>query len=275
MHAFIGWALMATATAVPLSEVVLDPPLVAIDAGHGGDYAGAVGVCGLREKDLTLAIAMRLQRVLAKSGVARPLLVRRTDSNPSLTQRAERANVARAMLLVSIHANASPSRGPHGVETFFLSNHAASGRVARLVARENDDDRTYATTDGSDAALQKVLAGLTLDAAHTESQALAMQVQSVLGSRVNSRARGVLQAPLHILRAARMAAVLVEVGFLSNPRECARLKKARHQQTIAEALAAAIVAHLQNNPTNNPPQLVSSTQQRPVLTKSPRQRNDG
>ena len=276
MHAFIGWALMAIATALPLSNAVLDPPIVAIDAGHGGDYVGAVGVCGLREKDLTLAIATRLRRVLARGGVAKPLLVRSTDSNPSLTQRAERANAARAVLLISIHANASPSRGPRGVETFFLSNHAASGRVARLVARENDDDPIYAATDASDAALQKVLAGLTLDAAHTESQALAMRVQNVLGSRVNSRARGVMQAPLHILRAARMAAVLVEVGFLTNPRECARLKKPRHQQDIAEALAYAITTHLQSNPLSDAPQLMSSTQEEPsALTKTPRQRNDG
>jgi N-acetylmuramoyl-L-alanine amidase len=268
MHAFIGWAFLATATAVPPLDAVFEPPIVAIDAGHGGDYVGAVGVCGLREKDLTLAIATRLQRALTKSGAATPLMVRRTDSNPSLTQRAERANAAHAVLLISIHANASPSRGPRGVETFFLSNHAASGRVARLAARENDDDPVYTTLDGSDAALQKVLAGLTLDAAHNESQALAMQVQSVLGSRVNSRARGVMQAPLHILRAAHMAAVLVEVGFLTNSRECERLQKAWHQQTIAEALATAIVTHLQNNPLNDPPQWVAASQDQPSLDKN-------
>ena len=163
MHAFIGWLMFATTATVPQgSKVVLSPPIVAIDAGHGGDYDGAMGVCGLREKDLTLAIAKRLQRALAKSGVARPLMVRSTDSNPTLTQRAERANAARAVLLVSIHANASLNRGPHGVETFFLSNHAANRRLARLAERENDGNPIYAATDGTDAALQKVLAGLTL-----------------------------------------------------------------------------------------------------------------
>ncbi len=266
MHHLLGWLVavtVAAAAAPPQSlPIPLTPPRVAIDAGHGGDYMGAVGVCGLREKDLTLAIATRLQRALAKSGAATPLMVRSTDSNPSLVQRAERANAARAVLLVSIHANASLSREPRGVETFFLSNHAATRRLARLAERENDGAPIYATADGSDAALQRVLAGLTLDAAHTESQALAMRIQSVLGSRVNSRARGVMQAPLHILRAAHMAAVLVEVGFLTHPQECARLKTARHQQAIADALASAIVTHLQSNPLNDPPQLVSATDDR-------------
>ena len=90
-----------------------------------------------------------------------------------------------------------------------------------------------------------------------------MRVQSVLGNRVHSRARGVLQAPLHILRAARMAAVLVEVGFLTHPQECARLQKARHQQAIAEAIASAIVTHLQSNPLNAPPQMVSASDGQP------------
>lgn len=218
-------------------------PVVAIDAGHGGTQEGATGVCGIREKDVTLSLAQRVDAILHQSGLARPLLIRALDETVGLTERSARANAAEAALFVSIHANASPSPTARGIETFFLSNRAATGRLAHLADRENDGI-AMPVVDTHNTALQRILLGLSLDAAHSESQALALKVQSVLSEHLHSRGRGVLQAPFMVLLGAQMAAVLVEVGFLTHPDECALLASEEHQDAIAEAIATAVLAHL-------------------------------
>lgn len=218
-------------------------PVVAIDAGHGGTQEGATGICGVLEKDVTLSLAQRVNAILEQSGLAKPLLVREIDETLNLSERSARANAAEAALLVSIHANASPSPTARGIETFFLSNRAATGRLAHLADRENDG-LAVPVLDSHDTALQRILLGLSLDAAHTESQALALKVQSVLSERLHSRGRGVLQAPFMVLLGAQMAAVLVEVGFLTHPDECELLASGEHQDAIAEAIATAVLAHL-------------------------------
>ena len=218
-------------------------PVVAIDAGHGGTQEGATGICGIQEKNVTLALAQRVDAILRQSGLAAPLMVRQGDETLALNERAARANAAEAALFVSIHANASPSVTARGIETFFLSNRAATGRLAHLADRENDGI-AMPVLETHNAALQRILLGLSLDAAHSESQALALKVQTVLSDRLHSRGRGVLQAPFMVLLGAQMAAVLVEVGFLTHPEECALLAAADHQDAIAEAIATAVLAHL-------------------------------
>lgn len=217
-------------------------PVVALDAGHGGEQEGAPGICGIAEKDVTLAISKRVATLLAQSGQAAPYLVRPTDETLSLQHRSGRANAQRAALLVSIHANASQNPRVRGVETFFLSHRSDTSRLARLARREND---------GIDLAapppidpLQHILQGLSLDAAHTESQMLALRVQQTLQRRLHTRGRGVLQAPFMVLVGAQMAAILVEVGFITHPKECVLLSTPAYQSQVAQALSEGILAHV-------------------------------
>jgi N-acetylmuramoyl-L-alanine amidase len=217
-------------------------PLIALDAGHGGLQAGAHGVCGAWEKDITLQIAQRVAHVLTESGRARPLLIRTSDETLDLAARSARAQAAHAAMFISIHANASTSPTARGIETFFLSLQASDRRLRRLTDRENDGQRLpeHAAAD----PLAMVLRGLSLDAAHVESQALAMHLQRAMVDHLHSRGRGVLQAPFMVLLGARMPAALVEVGFVTHPQECVRLTTASGQEAIAEAVAAGILTHL-------------------------------
>jgi N-acetylmuramoyl-L-alanine amidase len=232
--------LSAALTAAPAVPAPL--PIIALDPGHGGDQAGAHGVCGAWEKDVTLQIAKRVARVLEASGRARPLLTRDHDETLPLPLRSERALAARARLFLSIHANASVNPSARGVETFFLSLQPTERRLRRLAERENEGAGLAPARPGSPLAL--VLGGLRLDAAHVESQALAMSLQRAMVGHLHSRGRGVLQAPFMVLLGARMPAALVEVGFLTHPQECVRLTTDKGQEAIAEAIAAGVLAHL-------------------------------
>ncbi len=230
-----SWFMSLTILAAPV-------PVVVIDAGHGGGQTGAYGVCGVHEKDVTLAIAVELAHVLDASGRAKAVMTRAGDEDISLEERSQRANRADASLLLSIHANASTSASSRGVETFFLSRRASERRHHDLVLRENDGRPSESVR--TDDTLGVILNGLRLSAAHTESQQLAMRLQEVLHERLGTRGRGVLQAPFIVLRDAQMAAALVEVGFLTNLEECRLLNSVDYQRQIAQALATATLAHL-------------------------------
>jgi N-acetylmuramoyl-L-alanine amidase len=226
------WILLA---ATPL-------PVVAIDPGHGGAQQGARGVCGIHEKDVTLSIGKELALVLEASGRADAVLSRTNDEDVALEERAARAHRAGATLLVSIHANAGPSPSSHGVETFFVSHRAADRRHHDLVLRENDG--RPADRGPTDGTLGLILHSLQRSVILGESQQLAIRLHETLHERLSSRARGVMQAPFIVLRDAKMAAVLVEVGFLTNADECAKLAALDYQRGVAGALAAGVLAHL-------------------------------
>ncbi len=217
-------------------------PVVALDPGHGGLQAGAYGICGAWEKDVTLAIAKRVARVLTASGRVVPLLTRDHDETLPLPARSERALAAHASLFISIHANASINQAARGVETFFLSLRPSERRLQRLVARENDQQS--APKAKTSDALALVLGALTLDAAHVESQALAITLQRAMVQQLHSRGRGVLQAPFMVLLGARMPAALVEVGFLTHPTECLRLTTDAGQEAVAQAIASGVLTHV-------------------------------
>ena len=234
--------LVVALCAPPRAPLPHPQPIIALDPGHGGDQAGAHGICGAWEKDVTLQIAKRVARVLEASGRARPLLTRDHDETLPLALRSERALAAHAKLFLSIHANASVNPSARGVETFFLSLQPTERRLRRLVERENEGESLAPARAADPLAL--VLGGLRLDAAHVESQALAMTLQRAMVAHLHSRGRGVLQAPFMVLLGARMPAALVEVGFLTHPQECVRLTTEEGQEAIAEAIAAGVLAHL-------------------------------
>ncbi|MBI3180311.1 MAG: N-acetylmuramoyl-L-alanine amidase [Deltaproteobacteria bacterium] len=221
--------------------------VVAIDAGHGGEQDGAIGVCGAREKDVTLAIARELAKLLEASALVQPLLLRDADLDVALAERAAIANTAAAVLMVSIHANASTNAEARGVETFVLSDRAVSQRLVPLVERENEGVAFASARENT--VLARILNGLDMNAAHQESQRLAVRLQTAMNNRLETRGRGVLQAPFIVLLGAQMPAALVEVGFLTHVEECRLLSTVDHQRAIAHTLAVAILEHVT---TDNP-----------------------
>lgn len=235
------WVLLAPGQ--PAASSAPAPlPLVVLDPGHGGSATGARGICGVWEKDVVLQVAKKCAALLEASELARPLLTRCGDSDLGLEARTQMANAAGAQLFVSIHANASPNAEAHGIETFFLSQQAASNRLRRLLDRENDGRRVRRAKVQD--PLQAVLSGMAMDAMHARSQQLAMQLQRSMADALLARGRGVLQAPFMVLMGSRMPSALVEIGFLTHAEECLHLISDHGQDNIAQSIVAGILEHL-------------------------------
>ena len=212
-----------------LRTIVLDP-------GHGGSETGAISASGVVEKDLTLWFARALARRLERRLRVRVLLTRSQDQNLPLDSRTAFANQHKADLFVSLHLNSWFGRGAHGAETYFLSRSATDQRAADAAALENQDG-----ADGDpDLGLELILWDLAQSYHLAESQRLANLVQEELNASLGLTDRGVKQAPFRVLLGASMPAVVVELGFLSNPDESSKLQDPAYRSELVEALVRAI-----------------------------------
>ncbi|MEO5731876.1 MAG: N-acetylmuramoyl-L-alanine amidase [Byssovorax sp.] len=219
---------------------------IAIDPGHGGTDAGAVGPTGLREKDVTLDIAHRVAPLLAHELKIETLLTRDNDAYVPLDLRAARANAFHADLFVSIHCNASENGKATGVQTFILDE-AREGAAARLAARENAQ-RGHVDGELKTADLSLVLSTITTGEMTARSRHVADLLQrSALGSLLprypDTRDQGIKTAGFYVLVGAEMPAVLFETAFISNPDDEGRLATADYRQKLADAIANAIKAY--------------------------------
>lgn len=235
--AILGSTLVAAAparSAVPSAQAGLRT--VVIDPGHGGSETGAIGsVTGLTEKDLALDIARRLRDMILERLGIDVRLTRPDDRDMTLEERTALANNLRADVFLSIHANAYRGRGVRGAETFFLSATATDDAARRVAALENDAAGVQDASQG-DSDLEMLLWDMAQTLHLRESSFLAEIIQGRLNSLAGTGDRGIKQAPFRVLKGATMPAVLVEVGFLSNPEEEQRLADPGYQQRIAEAL---------------------------------------
>jgi N-acetylmuramoyl-L-alanine amidase len=213
------------------------PRPIVIDPGHGGDDIGAQSRNGLSEKELTLAVARRLARVLEGRGYA-VRLTRDSDQSRALLDRTALANRLEAPVFVSLHANASTFSSVSGAETYFMSLDRATDEAAAATA-DLENRPTTASEDRS--PLDLILWDLAQAEVLNESADLALAVQGRLNARLGLRDRGVKQAPFVVLTGATMPAILVEVGFLSNPEEEKKLDQPDHQQELAEAIADGVL----------------------------------
>jgi N-acetylmuramoyl-L-alanine amidase len=219
---------------------------IAIDPGHGGNDAGAVGPTGLREKDVTLDIAHRVAPLLAHELKIETLLTRDNDVYVPLDLRAARANAFHADLFVSIHCNASENGKATGVQTFVLDE-AREGAAARLAARENAQ-RSRGDGDLAGSDLSLVLSNLNVGDLTARSRHVADLLQrSALGSLMprypDTKDQGIKTAGFYVLVGAEMPAVLFETAFISNPDDEGRLSTADYRQKLADAIANAIKAY--------------------------------
>ena len=217
----------------PVRRVVLDP-------GHGGKDPGARSRGGLREKDLVLRVARAVRTRLRGEGLE-VLLTREDDRYLELDERTEIANRLGADLFLSSHANASRNRGSEGVETDHLDTRY-DAQTARVAARENG------TTVEALDDLHKILASLRLGYNERFAARLAQHiheplVQSLRRSHRGTRDLGVKRGPFLVLFAAEMPAALVELGFLSNRRESARMGTKAFVDAAAAGIARGVLAY--------------------------------
>jgi N-acetylmuramoyl-L-alanine amidase len=220
----------------PLPTVMRSVRTVVIDAGHGGRDPGAIGVGGLREKDVTLKLAQLVGKRLEKKGFE-VVYTRDKDRTLSLEERTAIAESVRGDLFVSLHANAARRRSVHGIETYYLDqNH--SRHTLNLAARENGINRNQVNE------LQHILAKLHIEELSPHSQRLAALVQRQMVMGVPGRKRpldlGVKRGPFHVLFLSNMPAILVEAGFLTNRSEAKLLRDSAYIEALADQIATGV-----------------------------------
>jgi N-acetylmuramoyl-L-alanine amidase len=216
---------------------------VVLDPGHGGRDPGAVGYSGTYEKDRTLEVALLVRDLLRiRCPDLRVVMTRDDDSYVSLGERTRVANRERADLFVSIHCNASTNRSAMGFETFFLSR-ARTDDARAVAALENRAARFDEEEPASaDDPLSFLLADIAQRLYLNQSSEFAGTIQRRLaGIRAGQPDRGVKQAGFYVLRGAFMPSVLVELAFISNPREERLLRQLDYRYAAAEAIVAAIM----------------------------------
>ena len=242
---------------------------IVIDPGHGGKEVGAVGPNGLLEKDLTLTFARKLADSLSRAIGARVILTREDDSLVSLDQRTAIANQYQADLFLSVHLNAAVVAQAKGSETYFLSLEA-SDELARKAAETENASQSDASSD-----LKLILWDLAQQAYLDESSRFAQAIQEELNAATSVANRGVKQAPFKVLIGATMPAALVEIGFISNPEEEAKLQTAEFQNAMVAAMTRAVERYKTDYETRigvikpAPPAPVASTAAAPSAPAAP------
>jgi N-acetylmuramoyl-L-alanine amidase len=215
---------------------------IVIDAGHGGHDPGAHGN-GINEAELTLDVALRVQKLLEKQPGIDVVMTRDTDVFIPLQERTAIANREGADLFLSIHANASRNAQARGIETYFL-NFAMNPEAEAVAAREN------ATSGQAMHSLPDIVRAIALNNKINESRDLAETVQHSMAKRLGAKNRtlkdlGVKQAPFVVLIGAVMPSVLAEISFVTNKQDGALLKTQAYRQQIAQALFDAILDYQQ------------------------------
>ena len=215
---------------------------VVIDPGHGGRDPGAVGVGGIREKDVNLKLARRLASRLEAKGFE-VIMTRDDDRYLDLEQRTARAESARGDVFVSIHANASVRHGTRGIELYYLDEDHERHSL-EVAARENDVPRSELDP------LQRTLAKLRVSeaGAHSKNLASTLHAEIVAGLESNRRTRdmpdlGVKKGPFYVLFLSSMPSVLVEAGFLTNRSDARLLSSDRYLDQLADNMANGLAQY--------------------------------
>lgn len=226
--------------------------IVAIDAGHGGKDPGAMGPTRKVEKNVTLGIAMKLKQVIDRQPGMRAVLTRRGDYYIALRERLNMARRAKADIFVSIHADAFKNQESHGASVFALSARGATSEAARWLAeKENYSELGGVNLKGIDDTsgwVRSVLIDLSQTATINASLAMGSQVLRQLGGFTPLHNHRVEQAGFLVLKSPDTPSILVETGFISNPREERNLTSQAYQSRLAQAIFQGLNAYFIENP---------------------------
>ncbi|MDA3947485.1 MAG: N-acetylmuramoyl-L-alanine amidase [Helicobacteraceae bacterium] len=222
--------------------------LIVIDPGHGGRDGGAVGFNKYLEKDIVLQISNRLAKLLRDEGY-NVMMTRDRDKTLSLKWRTKFTRKNKPDLFLSIHANAVPKRNAHranGIEMYYLDPKKGSKRSSRLERKENAADYT-----AMDKSISQLFSATQSRAKVLESNFLAIDLGQNVVSRLRDKNYTVKDAKVAggnfwVLVGATSAAVLVEVGFVSHPKEAKMLVDKRYQQVLVEGLADGVEQYFMN-----------------------------
>ncbi len=225
--------------------------IIALDPGHGGEDPGAVGPSGLKEKDVVLAIGLKLRERLQGNPNIRVLMTRDADFFVPLHERVNKARKVQADLFVSIHADAFITPQARGASVFALSDGAATSAAARWMAnRENAADLVGGVNVGStkDAQVLRALLDMSTTAQIKDSLKLGSEVLGQIGRVGKLHKARVEQAGFAVLKAPDIPSILVETAFISNPEEERKLADNDYREQLVDALASGIARYFAKNP---------------------------
>jgi N-acetylmuramoyl-L-alanine amidase len=224
--------------------------IIAIDPGHGGEDPGAKGPGGIYEKNVTLAIAKELVKLINDTPGYSAFLTRSSDYYVSLRGRTQIARNKGADLFVSIHADAFKDSSAQGAGVFALSQRGATSETARWLAQtENDADLIGGVNLGDkDPVLQGVLLDLSMTATVATSLDMGDKVMAQMKKFTRMHRGFVEQAGFVVLKNPDIPSLLIETGFITNPEEARNLSSPKYRSTMAKGIFAGIDSHFRSKP---------------------------
>ncbi|WP_049634899.1 N-acetylmuramoyl-L-alanine amidase AmiB [Yersinia aldovae] len=235
--------------------------VVAIDAGHGGQDPGAIGQNGLKEKNVTIAIARRLEAMLDSDPMFKPVLTRNGDYFISVMGRSDVARKQSANVLVSIHADAAPNRSATGASVWVLSNRRANSEMGNwLEQHEKQSELLGGAGDvlantASDPYLSQAVLDLQFGHSQRVGYDVATKVLNELQTVGNIHKRRPEHASLGVLRSPDIPSLLVETGFISNSTEERLLGSSAYQEKIARAIYKGLRSYFLAHPLQADPKV--------------------
>ncbi|MEI7368524.1 N-acetylmuramoyl-L-alanine amidase AmiB [Pectobacterium colocasium] len=233
--------------------------VVAIDAGHGGQDPGAIGTNGLREKNVTIAIARKLQVLLNNDPAFKGVLTRDGDYFISVMGRSDVARKQGANLLVSIHADAAPNRNAKGASVWVLSNRRANSEMANWLEQHEKQSELLGGAGDllANSSADPYLSQAVLDLQFGHSQRVGYDVATKV-LRELQRVGGLHKrrpehASLGVLRSPDIPSLLVETGFITNVSEERLLGSNDYQEKIANAIYQGLRGYFQTHPMQSLP----------------------
>lgn len=223
---------------------------IMLDPGHGGVDTGAV-YGGAKEAELVLKVAQKLQTLLAKDEKFKVTMTRTNDRNLSLPERVKMAEGTKADLFVSLHANAASDQRAKGVEFFFQNNLPPDEDALFLASQENQmvlNSRELHDISGGDELSKKGDVAAIVEDLHRQNRLssslrLTQTLTQVWGNDGNAAQATIKQAPFYVISKTTMPSVLIEIGFLTNPREAKKLVSAEYQNDLAQKIYTALQSY--------------------------------
>jgi N-acetylmuramoyl-L-alanine amidase len=216
---------------------------VIVDAGHGGKDPGAMGAGGMKEKDIDLDIARRVAKSFRNEGVE-VILTRDSDEFITLSDRTELASIPTADIFISIHANATKSHRARGIEVYYMGSLTGLDKVeAQRLQNEKKLCRTLNMKQDV-PELRRIVADMLYSYKMSDAAPLSEAVANGLYQDLRQGSRGSKTARFFVLRNTLIPAVLVEVGFISNPQEAMLLRDGAYRQKIADSIAKSVLRYV-------------------------------
>ena len=236
----------------PLNPVALptaNPYVIAIDAGHGGKDPGAIGKRGVKEKNVTLAVATQLAKYVNSNPRFKGTLIRSKDVFVDLDKRSEIARSHKADILISIHADSVASgSSARGASVWVLSNNRAQRENSKVLKGDKGQllsgvSEVLSSTDKQNPYLAATILSMSSDNTRSEGYNMGQEILNKLGKFTKLHKKEPIHASLAVLKSPDIPSLLIETGFLSNPYEEIQLNQPNYQKQIAYSIYQGIVAY--------------------------------